>query len=102
MKDLPVHDAALAGQSVWNYIAEKYGKSFCSLNILNYTRINRNEEKSIMITLGVSFKQLMNDWRTYYTEMSQPVYLSYNPPADSTQLSSHNKTTEITTGEVKS
>src|SRR5690606_12814676 len=45
-------EAALAGQSVWNFIAEKYGKSSVG-NILNYTRITRNEEKSVHITLGV-------------------------------------------------
>ncbi|HEY3430793.1 MAG TPA: translocation protein TolB, partial [Cyclobacteriaceae bacterium] len=43
------HEAALVGQSFWNFIAEKYGKSSIS-NILNYTRITRNEEKSILIT----------------------------------------------------
>ncbi len=91
------HDAALAGQSVWNYIAEKYGKSSVS-NILNYTRVIRNEEKSVMITLGISFKQLMADWRTYYTGMSEQVYQSYVTPADSLQFkASNNKTTEITT-----
>src|SRR5690606_21278224 len=36
-------DAALAGQSMWNFIAEKYGKSYIQ-NILNYTRLTRNEE----------------------------------------------------------
>ena len=54
-------EAALAGQSVWNFIAQKYGKSNIS-NILNYTRIIRNEEKSIAITLGVSFNQMMYEW----------------------------------------
>src|SRR5689334_13685826 len=50
-------EAALFGQSVWNFITEKYGKSSMA-NILNYTRVMRNEEKSINITLGISFKQM--------------------------------------------
>src|SRR6478609_3343615 len=48
-------EAALVGQSIWNYIVEKYGKSSIN-NILNYTRIIRNEEKSILLTLSVPFK----------------------------------------------
>ncbi|HMF70274.1 MAG TPA: hypothetical protein VK616_02305, partial [Flavitalea sp.] len=69
-------EAALAGQSVWNFIAEKYGKSSVG-NILNYTRITRNEEKSVLITLGVTFRQLMNEWYTYYSEMETRVAQSY-------------------------
>jgi hypothetical protein len=57
--------AALAGQSVWNYIVEKYGMKNVS-NLLNYTRVTRNEEKSVQIVLGVTYKQLMMDWRQYY------------------------------------
>ncbi len=71
-------EAALIGQSIWNYIVEKYGKSSIN-NILNYTRIIRNEEKSILITLGVPFKQLMADWREYYKGMEKKVAVSYIP-----------------------
>ena len=38
-------EAALVGQSVWNYIAERYGRRYIS-SILNLSRINRNEENS--------------------------------------------------------
>ncbi len=78
-------EAALVGQSIWNFIVEKYGKSSIN-NILNYTRIIRNEEKSILITLGVPFKQLMLDWRDYYLTMEKKVAQSYVPLADSTQF----------------
>lgn len=90
-------EAALVGQSVWNFIAEKYGKSSVG-NILNYTRITRNEEKSVLITLGVSFKQLMNEWYKYYSEMEARVNQSYVLPHDSTYFPhQHNKTTVFTT-----
>ncbi|HEY0656762.1 MAG TPA: translocation protein TolB [Chryseosolibacter sp.] len=90
-------EAALAGQSVWNFIAEKYGKSSVG-NILNYTRITRNEERSVLITLGVSFRQLMNEWHKYYSEMESKVSQSYVYPADSTHFPhQHNKTTVFTT-----
>ena len=93
-------EAALAGQSVWNFIAEKYGKSSVG-NILNYTRITRNEEKSVLITLGVTFKQLMNEWHAYYSDMSNKVQQSYVIPADSALFSPrHNKTTVYTTVSV--
>jgi WD40 repeat protein len=93
-------DAAMVGQSIWNFIAEKYGKSSVA-NILNYTRITRNEEKSVSITLGISFRQLMNEWYRYYGEMQKATVQSYIFPADSLLLTKNsNKTTEFTTVKV--
>lgn len=93
-------EAALAGQSVWNFIAEKYGKSSVG-NILNYTRITRNEEKSVAITLGVSFKQLMNEWHNYYSDMDSKVSEAYITAPDSSHFSKpHNRTTLYTTVKV--
>lgn len=57
--------AAIVGQSIWNYIAVKYGESNIS-NILNLTRIIRKEENSIANTLGVSFKTFLAEWKDYY------------------------------------
>jgi Tol biopolymer transport system component len=89
-------EAALAGQSVWNFIAEKYGKSSVG-NILNYTRITRNEEKSVLITLGVSFKQLMNEWYKYYSDMESRVGQSYISPEPAQFMSKwQNRTTVYT------
>ncbi|MEJ7645137.1 MAG: translocation protein TolB [Chryseolinea sp.] len=93
-------DAGLVGQSIWNFIAEKYGKSSVA-NILNYTRVTRNEEKSINITLGISFKQLLTEWRKYYTDMEVAVNKSYVNPEDSISFTQqHNKTTEFTTVKI--
>lgn len=90
-------EASYIGQSLWNFIVERYGKSSIS-NILNYTRVTRNEEKSILITLGVNFTQLINDWQQYYGQMSEMVNKSYIRPADSLKFSNnHNVTTEFTT-----
>src|SRR6187549_935632 len=72
-------DAALVGQSMWNFIAEKYGKSSVA-NILNYTRVTRNEEKSILITLGINFRQLLNEWQKFYTDMGTQVGNAYISP----------------------
>lgn len=73
-------DAGLAGQSLWNYIAHKYGRSNIS-NILNYTRIIRNEEKSISITLGISFEQLMYEWQNFYIDNARQVEQNYETPS---------------------
>ena len=76
-------EALLAGQSVWNFIAERYGRSAIA-NILNYTRIIRNEEKSVTITLGISFDQLMQEWLMFYTDIGSQIDQSYvAPPAES-------------------
>lgn len=72
-------EAALAGQSLWNFIAHKYGRSNIS-NVLNYTRIIRNEEKSLAITLGVSFDQLMLEWQNFYIDNDRQVKQNYENP----------------------
>ncbi|WP_276373221.1 translocation protein TolB [Chryseolinea sp. H1M3-3] len=90
-------DAELVGQSIWNFIAEKYGKSSVA-NILNYTRVTRNEEKSILITLGINFRQLLTEWQKFYTDMSAQVGKSYVNAADSASFTrQHNRTTEFPT-----
>jgi Tol biopolymer transport system component len=93
-------DAAMVGQSIWNFIAEKYGKSSVA-NILNYTRVTRNEEKSVAITLGISFRQLMNEWYRYYGEMQKVTVQSYIYPEDSKIITNKsNKTTQYTTVKI--
>ena len=93
-------EAAVVGQSFWNFIAEKYGKSSIS-NILNYTRITRKEEQSVLITLGVSYKQVIKEWQQYYSEMEAQVSKSYISHPDSTKLRlRHNSTTQFTTLKV--
>ncbi len=93
-------ESALVGQSIWNFIVEKYGKSSIN-NILNYTRIIRNEEKSVLITLGIPFKQLMMEWREYYSSMEKRVAQSYLAPSDSALFSvKHKKTVVYTTVKI--
>ena len=54
-------EAAILGQSVWNYIAVRYGTRNIS-NILNLTRIIRNEENSIGNSIGIRFSQFSREW----------------------------------------
>ncbi|WP_420577010.1 translocation protein TolB [Ekhidna sp.] len=65
LKRIDGESARIVGQSIWNFIAVKYGEGNIS-NILNLTRIIRKEENSIANTLGVSFKTFLDDWQNYY------------------------------------
>ena len=69
-------ESALVGQSIWNFIAERYGKDNIS-NILNLTRIIRNEQTSISSTLGMPFSKAMKEWREYYAGMADNVNSGY-------------------------
>lgn len=63
-------EAIYVGQSVWNFIAEKYSKTNIS-NILNLARIIRNEKNSISSSLGVRYRQFMRAWRNYYRDLAK-------------------------------
>ncbi|MFY0608155.1 MAG: translocation protein TolB [Cyclobacteriaceae bacterium] len=69
-------DARIIGQSIWNYIALRYGEGSIS-NILNLTRIIRNEENSISSTLGISFEDFLGDWQDYYESQAEEVSANY-------------------------
>lgn len=58
-------DALYAGHAIWNFIAEKYGKSVVS-NILYMSKISRNVESGFLYVLGISYKNLMKECYTYY------------------------------------
>ena len=73
-------DARLIGQSVWNFIAERYGRTNIA-NILNLTRIIRKEEKSISSTLGISFQDFIESWLVYYMDISNYALSNYSTPA---------------------
>jgi hypothetical protein len=70
-------EAQYFGQSIWNFVAEKYGKENIS-NILNLTRIIRNEQTSIGSSLGTSYNRFLKEWRDYYANLSTPLTGSYS------------------------
>lgn len=73
--------AGLIGQAIWNYIVVKYGRSNIS-NILNLTRIIRNEENSIASTLGIPFKTFLTDWQNYYASANTNIEGEYQSPEE--------------------
>ena len=83
-------DAGIIGQSIWNYIGEHYGQSYVS-NILNLTRIIRNEEKSISGSLGISFKSFLTEWQNYYLQQASFVSENYIFPGSDELLDSNKK-----------
>ena len=76
----------LLGQSIWNYIARNYGERDIS-NILNHTRIIRNEESSIARTLGLPYTQFLQEWRAYYGGMNSSMLNSYIEPPLASKVS---------------
>ncbi len=71
------NEAKLFGQSIWNFVAERYGRDNIS-NILNLTRIIRNEQTSIGSTLGTSYNRFLKEWRDYYANLATPLSGSYS------------------------
>ncbi|MFC5411675.1 hypothetical protein ACFPMF_20300 [Larkinella bovis] len=78
-------EAMYIGHSIWNYIAERYGKDNIS-NILNLTRIIRNEQNSIASTLGVPYSRFLREWREYYASMAKPISEAYKSGDDTFQV----------------
>lgn len=75
------NDATLIGHSIWNYIAERYGKDKIS-DILNLTRIIRTEQTSITSTLGIqSYNRFLRDWKAYYLNQNKNAEQFYTDPS---------------------
>ena len=83
-------EAKIIGQSVWNFISEKYGNTNIS-NILNLTRITRNQERSISNTLGIPFRQFLVEWQSYYAAMNAKIAESYQLPLKENAITKNNK-----------
>ncbi|GAB3822765.1 hypothetical protein GCM10028895_28010 [Pontibacter rugosus] len=59
----------LTGQSIWNYVAERYGYTAIQ-NILNLTRITRDVEIGITSSLNIPYKRFLQDWYNYYIQIN--------------------------------
>lgn len=55
----------LAGQSMWYFISEKYGRPAVS-NLLYLTRMNRSVESGFLYVLDQSFTSVMIEWEQFY------------------------------------
>lgn len=69
LEKLFARNPELTGQSVWNYIAERYGYTAIQ-NILNLTRITRDVEIGITSSLNIPYKRFLQDWYNYYVQIN--------------------------------
>ena len=80
----------LAGQSIWNYIAERYGYTAIQ-NILNLTRITRDVEVGISSSLNVPYKVFLKDWLQYYRQLNAQPQTAFVEPEEKAQVTPRNR-----------
>ena len=93
-------DAERVGQSIWNYIGQKYGRDNIS-NILNLTRIIRNEQNSIQSTLGVPYNRFLRDWRDYYAGQAAPYAGAFKTNGDDFRINLSSSKTPVQLNSLK-
>ena len=74
-------EAERLGQSFWAFVADRYGRANVS-NILNLTRIIRNEESAISSTLGVPYGKVVRDWRQNFLTLAEQTQQQLAPLPD--------------------
>ena len=90
LNNLQGEEARIVGHSIWNYIALYYGNEKVS-QILNMTRVSRNEQRSIKVSLGVSFKDFMGGWQEFYTPNYSEMAYQFWEPGDQFKLMRKNR-----------
>lgn len=93
MRDVTVHEllppiqfldgyyAYRGGQSIWYYIAQKYGEQKIG-EILNRIRGSRSVEAGVRAALGLSVKELSDRWMAEMKKVYWPDVASRQDPAD--------------------
>jgi len=89
-----LRNSTLAGQSIWNYVAERYGYTSVQ-NILNLTRITRDIEVGISSSLNVPFKVFLKDWLTYYRELNGQSVASLVEPDKKFRIGGRNRHADV-------
>lgn len=64
---LEYNDAIYAGQSFWRFIGREYGDAIIP-NIIYITKIYKNIDDGFLYVTGKKLKELLEDWRQYYSE----------------------------------
>lgn len=72
-------DAIIAGHSFWRFIAEQYGKNSIA-GIINMTQVSHNLENGFLYVIGVSYKNLVEEWLNFYQEIYQNETIRELPP----------------------
>ncbi len=58
-------DAAIAGESIWHYIAATYGSKVIP-EIVEMTRVSRSVDTGFELVLGIGIRSLTQEWIHYY------------------------------------
>lgn len=67
-------EAVYAGHSIWNFVAETFGKSVIP-TIVYFTRINRNSSSGFLNVLGTNLNALSYEWLHFYkTRYGEPAH----------------------------
>lgn len=79
-------EAEFIGQSIWSYIAKTYGANQIG-NIVNLTRIIRNEQSSISSTIRKPIAKFLKEWFEYYVSEAKQYDVNVQDVAKKTLLS---------------
>lgn len=60
-------DALDAGHSLWKFVADRHGRTAVP-EIVHMTKVTRSVENGFLYVIGLSFKNLVEEWRKYYME----------------------------------
>ncbi len=71
ISNLEYDDAVYAGQSFWRFLARKYGDAMIP-NIIYLTKIYKNIDDGLLYVLGVDLKDLLKEWKEYYSNEYSP------------------------------
>lgn len=72
-------DASFIGQSLWNYIHEKYGVETIG-HVIGLTRVLHNPEESLGAALGRPYNAVIQEWKAFYIQQ-------YNTLSDTLKIS---------------
>jgi Tol biopolymer transport system component len=76
-------NAAIAGRSIWNYVAVTYGAQVIP-NIVYMTRLTKNIESGFLYVLGLTLNELQTNWIDFYKSQYNIFdYLVTNPNSKS-------------------
>lgn len=80
----------IAGHSFWYFMDRTYGKSTIS-NLLYLSRINRKFESSFLFVLGVSYEELVEEWKAYFEDHYKGEEGAFDSVNDQNELDLSNK-----------
>ncbi len=79
LNNLTGEDAVYAGHSLWRFLAKRYGKEAVS-GIVRMVSVSKDLNKGFVYVIGLSFKDVVKQWKEYYEKEYQP-FVVENLPA---------------------